>query len=190
RIARNHHGGAPARDLRFTSPMVGTAARLAASHPPRERLADGALVAIVVNRRAGRGRDAAWEDSVAAVLSQRLRPRFMHPAAGDDTARVALAAVRDGAGAVAVAGGDGTVHRVVNALAETGVPIALLPRGTANDLARELDVPAAPEAAARRILDGRIRAIDVIEVNGRAIATVGGFGLPAACACAVGRLKQ
>jgi diacylglycerol kinase family enzyme len=147
-------------------------------------------VTVVVNRLAGRFRDRRWEDDVLRVLGQRLRPTVVHPANGDDTARVALAHARAGAAAIAVAGGDGTVNRVVNALDGTDVPIAILPRGTANDLARELGIPTAPEAAAQRIVDGRLRVVDLIDVNDRTLATVGGLGLPASCALCATRLKE
>jgi len=170
--------------------MIGTARRLEFGGQPGERLADRAAVTVVVNRTAGRGGDPGWEDTVAAILGRRLHPTFVHPADADDAARVALAHARAGAAAIAIAGGDGTIHRVVNAVAATGVPIALLPRGTANDLARELGVPTSVEAAACRMLEGHVRAVDLIEVNGRAIATVGGLGLPASCALAVHDLKQ
>ena len=170
--------------------MVGTARRLELGAQPGDRLADGAAVTVLVNRIAGRGGDPGWEDAVGAILGRRLHPTFVHPADGDDAARVALAHAHAGAAAVAIAGGDGTVHRVLNAIAATGTPIALLPRGTANDLARELGISASVEGAARRILDGHVRAVDLIEVNGRSIATVGGLALPASCALAVSDLKR
>jgi diacylglycerol kinase family enzyme len=170
--------------------MIGTARRLEFGVQPGERLADGAAVTVVVNRTAGRRAAPGWEDTVAAILGRRLHPTFVHPADADDAARVALAHARAGAAAIAIAGDDGTIHRAINSITATGIPIALLPRGTANDLARELGVPTSVEAAACRILDGHVRAIDFIEVNGRAVATVGGVGLPASCALAVHDLKQ
>src|SRR5439155_1160235 len=154
------------------------------------RLATGARVAVIVNRGAGRLPDRAWEERAAAILARRLRPTFEHPVSGAETARLAAEHARAGVAAVVVAGGDGTINRVVNELAGTGVPIGILPRGTANDFAREVDLPLEIAAAARRVLEGGVRAIDVIDVNGRAFVTVGGLGLPAACALSVGRLKR
>lgn len=57
-------------------------------------------------------------------------------------------------GTVIIAGGDGSIHLVVNRMAEMGrldSPVGILPLGTGNDLARGLDLPLDPEQAARRL---------------------------------------
>ena len=54
--------------------------------------------------------------------------------------------------AVMACGGDGTVHDVVQGVAHTGVPLGVLPLGTANALARNLDLPLEPLAALERLL--------------------------------------
>jgi YegS/Rv2252/BmrU family lipid kinase len=67
---------------------------------------------------------------------------------------------------IVVAGGDGSLHAVIEALHAkddlTGRTIALLPLGTGNDFARALDLPVDPEAAANVILSGAPRPIDLI----------------------------
>jgi diacylglycerol kinase (ATP) len=50
--------------------------------------------------------------------------------------------------AIAAAGGDGTINEAVNGIAHSGLPLAILPLGTANVLANELGLPRAPEALA------------------------------------------
>ena len=71
-------------------------------------------------------------------------------------------AVADGCDVVFVCGGDGTVMAAVTAMAGGDVPLAILPAGTGNLLARNLDLPINDEAACLRIgIGDRTRAIDV-----------------------------
>jgi len=97
------------------------------------------------------------------------------------TDRKALAAtIRRHAGTVdlvVIGGGDGTLNAALPALIETGLPLGILPMGTANDLARTLAIPPAPEAAAGIIAAGRTREIDVGEVNGVPFFNVASLGL-------------
>ncbi|PHP53308.1 PA-phosphatase [Actinomyces ruminis] len=79
--------------------------------------------------------------------------------AGHEQTRRALAA---GVDLVLAAGGDGTVRAVCGELAGTGVPLALLPTGTGNLLARNLQVPLDTDAALRLALSGPTRAVDVV----------------------------
>ncbi|WP_237564204.1 bifunctional phosphatase PAP2/diacylglycerol kinase family protein [Actinomyces sp. 432] len=79
--------------------------------------------------------------------------------AGHEQTRRALAA---GVDLVLAAGGDGTVRAVSSELAGSGVPMALLPTGTGNLLARNLQVPLDTDAALRLALSGTARAIDVV----------------------------
>jgi YegS/Rv2252/BmrU family lipid kinase len=66
---------------------------------------------------------------------------------------------------VVAVGGDGTVQTVAKQLLGTGIPLGILPAGSANGMAKELDIPNAPEAALDIIGHGSIRAADVIRIN-------------------------
>jgi len=79
--------------------------------------------------------------------------------------RLAHAAVTQGRELVVACGGDGTLHEVVNGLAGSQVPLALLPAGTANVLAKELKLSWTLTTAARQIVAGRLQRIAL----GRAI---------------------
>ncbi|MGW8482151.1 diacylglycerol/lipid kinase family protein [Microbacterium sp. NPDC055903] len=79
--------------------------------------------------------------------------------AGQGCARDALDA---GATAVLVAGGDGTVRAVAEAMAGTGIPLGIVPSGTGNLLARNIGLPLSDaEAIIRAAIDGRTLAIDI-----------------------------
>jgi len=84
---------------------------------------------------------------------------------------------------VVVAGGDGTMNRVVNALEARldNVVFGLVPMGTGNDLARTLELPLEPVDAAKRVALGGVRAIDYGRATGGGVsrlfanACIGGF---------------
>ncbi|GAA1635971.1 diacylglycerol/lipid kinase family protein [Microbacterium flavum] len=106
---------------------------------------------------------------------------------GDGVTRDALDA---GAAAVLVAGGDGTVRAVSQAMAGSGVPLTIVPSGTGNLLARNLDLPLAdPDAMVAATFSGDVHAIDVgwarlVRAGGHheehAFVVMGGMGLDAA----------
>ncbi len=68
---------------------------------------------------------------------------------------------------LAVCGGDGTVNEVVTRVPQPSFPLAVLPAGTANVLAREIGVPLDPVEALEIALEGRIRRVDTGVVRGR-----------------------
>lgn len=84
--------------------------------------------------------------------------------------------------AVVLAGGDGTIHDAAPALIASGLPLGILPRGTANDLARAVKLPLDLVAAAEVIAAGATKPVDVGEVNGKFFFNVAHIGLGAALA--------
>lgn len=98
----------------------------------------------------------------------------------DDPGRgQAQQAIEHGVDVVVACGGDGTVRACVEALAGTRTALAIVPAGTGNLLARNLDVPDdAAEALAIALGSGR-RRIDVGYANGEAFAVMAGAGLDA-----------
>jgi len=97
-------------------------------------------------------------------------PVLLETTESDTGAGQSHEAVRRGARVVLVAGGDGTVQAVCAGLAGTGVVLGLLPLGTGNLLARNLDVPLEFDQALTVALDGAERTLDL------ALATVGDAG--------------
>jgi YegS/Rv2252/BmrU family lipid kinase len=102
------------------------------------------------------------------------------PASEEDARAAARAAVREGCEVVVAAGGDGTVGTIGFELAGTATALGILPLGSAMNIARSLDIPRDPDAAADIIATGRVREIDVGIANGRPFLEVGSVGINAA----------
>ncbi len=88
-----------------------------------------------------------------------------------------IRALRGQVSAVILAGGDGTMSAAAPALRDTGLPLGILPLGTANDLARTLAIPLDAEEAAAVILAGHRRVLDLGCVNGHPFFNVASLGL-------------
>ena len=88
-------------------------------------------------------------------------------------------AIKEGAELVFVWGGDGTVQRCIDAFDGADVLIAIVPAGTANLLASNLDIPKDIEQAVSIGLHGAHRRLDVGRINGERFAVMAGAGFDA-----------
>jgi YegS/Rv2252/BmrU family lipid kinase len=129
---------------------------------------------------------AAWQELPQALGV--LRPRFgripVHPAHDQGDAETLAGELAGQVELLLVFGGDGTVHEVVNGLPlaalQDGPPVALLPAGTGNDLARGLGLPLDPVAAARVVAGGRAQPLDLLDCGRRLAANGVNAGFAAA----------
>lgn len=88
-------------------------------------------------------------------------------------------AARDKVDAICVMGGDGTVNETINGIAESDVPLLIVPTGTVNVLALELGVPLDPPDACRLVTGGQLSWIDLGRAGERYFALMAGVGLDA-----------
>jgi YegS/Rv2252/BmrU family lipid kinase len=134
-------------------------------------------VALLVNPNARRG--MAGVDEVIARLDsggvQVVKDTFSEP---DEIEADILRRAGEVDGIV-VCGGDGTLCLAARGLLRTGLPLGIIPMGTANDLARTLGVPTELPAAADVILAGHRRRIDLGTVNDHPFFNVASIGLSA-----------
>jgi YegS/Rv2252/BmrU family lipid kinase len=136
--------------------------------PPRRALFLGNLGARKVAERL----DHAFEVLKAGGL-ELVPKRIRKP---HDLAKVMLE-YRKSVDLVVIGGGDGTLNVAADSLIETGLPLGVLPLGTANDLAHTLGIPTDLEQACGVIVDGHTRDIDVGSVNGKHYFNVAGMGM-------------
>ncbi|WP_430911395.1 lipid kinase [Methylobacterium sp. sgz302541] len=97
----------------------------------------------------------------------------------DQSCRDAIRARAKDVDLVILGGGDGTLNGAAPAIVETGLPMAILPLGTANDLARSLGLPLDPLAAARLAASEEARPVDLGWVNGHYFFNVASIGFSA-----------
>ena len=149
------------------------------------------LPAVVVNR--ARVRDAARLRAGcerAAVVAGWQRPLLLPTTPDDAGSAAASRAVEAGAALVIVVGGDGTVRACAQALTGTGVPLAIVPAGSANLTARALGLPGRLIPALQVAFLGQDRRIDLGTADGVVFAAMAGIGLDAAVVGGAHRLAK
>ncbi|PRY33583.1 diacylglycerol kinase [Pseudosporangium ferrugineum] len=127
-------------------------------------------IAVLANPRAGRGRHRGLLPAVLDRLGAGGRPVRLLPATTAGEAEAAChRAIAEGAAALVAAGGDGTVHCALQAVAGGGTPFGVVPAGTGNDFAAGAGVPPDPlgaaEAIAAALRDGRDHPLDLARVT-------------------------
>ena len=120
---------------------------------------------LILNPASG-GAAALLRRLTRAARERGIRVRAL--ATGEDARHAALEAADDGARALAVAGGDGSVAAVAGAAVERGLPLVVVPTGTLNHFARDLGLDLArPLRALDALVAGHERRVDVGRINGR-----------------------
>jgi diacylglycerol kinase (ATP) len=153
----------------------------ASGKTPGDRTRARTTVALVTNERAG--------SSDAAHCLERLR------SFGADVKQFDLGELDDAAGSGAdrlvVAGGDGTIAPAAAAAGRAGIPLAVVPVGTANDFASRMGLPARVSAACRLAVNGtRLQSMELGWMNDRRpFVNVASAGLPAPAAESARGLK-
>jgi diacylglycerol kinase (ATP) len=118
---------------------------------------------VVINPISGGGRGA----QIGAQVAQQLRESgnlgtVIRADSAAETLEQTRQVVSQGSDGVLAVGGDGLVHLAIQALAQTGVGLGVIPAGTGNDFARALGLPlAAPEKIIERVLSTAPQPVDL-----------------------------
>jgi len=136
--------------------------------------------AVVANpaRQRDRGK---FQGTVRAAMSRHgwEEPLWLETTEADPGGGVAAAAVAARVDLVLASGGDGTVTACAGAVAGSGIPLAVLPSGTGNLLARNLRLPIDLDRALAVALTGTDRQLDVGCANGLPFLVMAGVGFDA-----------
>lgn len=135
---------------------------------------------LVANPTAAGGRARRLLPSVVDALRRQHPSVEVVEASSSDALEAASRSARGGSyDRVVVAGGDGTVQIVLNALKGSEIAVGILPLGNGNDLARALGVPLEPRAAVDFLLHAPAAPMDMGRVGEHVFATVACVGLDA-----------
>lgn len=171
------------------------------------RLSPGAAqrykrVALVVNPHAGIGMRANWFMShvmgfrrsslcvhssppdtarqlCKLLLQQGIRAELRQTKSATDALAAAQEYARKHYDVVIAAGGDGAINTIVNGIANTTTALGVIPLGTANVFALQMNIPPDVRSACQLIAEGKVRRIDLGKVNNRFFASVAGVGFDA-----------
>jgi len=135
-----------------------------------------APIALLANPSAADGRSVKCLDIARRELEACGLEYTMSTPAGRDAARRAAREAGERGDTVVAVGGDGTVGLIAGALRGTPGRLLVIPAGRGNDFARVLSIPTDPAAAARLVLDGVERTVDVGDVDGQTFICIASFG--------------
>ena len=139
---------------------------------------------VVVNPTAGLGAAvdgarARAEQAAAFAVAHGSAVEVVVTTQAGHARELAQSAARRGARMVVAWGGDGTVNEVASSLAGSDTVLAVVPSGSGNGLARELNLPLDPRLAFDVAMAGVDRRIDLGSLDGRIFVNVAGVGLDA-----------
>lgn len=143
---------------------------LESTGPPETPLsapAHGKKVSVILNSGSGFGNPHEAAHQVDRTLSAGgVWTEVIPVKPGMDLAQLARQRVAQGADIVVAGGGDGTVRAVAQGVTGTDAAMAILPAGTWNHLARDLEMPLELTEALEALRQGKVVRVDVGEVNG------------------------
>ncbi|RUO34704.1 lipid kinase [Aliidiomarina soli] len=131
---------------------------------------------LIVNPQSRNGQSEALNEAIDLLRSSGIEVDVcVSESASQMASRIADYHQQDGV--VIVAGGDGTISSALESVYENQQSLAILPMGTANDLARSLGVPQDIVEAAQIIVDDKREQINLAKVNGKYFVNVAHVGL-------------
>ena len=138
---------------------------------------------VIINPIAGAGRSGtigACVDLARSILGAHHYDADVRVTTGPTSAYTfSKDAVANHASVVVAWGGDGTVNGAASGVAGTSIPLAIIPGGSGNGLARDLQIPFDPARALTIAATGQTRRIDAGDLHGALFFNVAGIGLDA-----------
>lgn len=117
------------------------------------------------------------EETLAQLCRHGWQAELWYTKGPQDARRLAHLAVGERRDMVIAAGGDGTIHEIIQELAGSETALGVLPTGTVNVWAREMGIPLDGSGARNVLLHGKTHAIDLGRINDRYFLLMSGIGI-------------
>ncbi len=135
-------------------------------------------IEVIVNHRSGPGHEAGVERRLEqAFKAAGVEAQISLARSGPEAVELAQRAAHGKADVIVAGGGDGTISSIVPAVVGSGKVLGILPFGTMNHFAKDLQIPLNLEAAVATIVAGHEVSVDVAEVNGHTFINNSSLGL-------------
>ena len=123
-------------------------------------------ILFVINNRSGRNKNSNWQSQIEDYFGKLPYEQhfFIMPPKNCEK-QLTETVKKINPGLIVAVGGDGTVTLVAKQVLNTGMEMAIVPAGSANGMARELDIPEDPVKAFEVVLKGTVKETDVISIN-------------------------
>jgi diacylglycerol kinase family enzyme len=135
-------------------------------------------IPVLINAAAGTGRAKEQIEQLEQLFREAgAEARIMPARTGKELVELAQRLGKEQHPIIVAGGGDGTVNAVASVVAGTGIALGILPLGTLNHFAKDLNIPLDVADAVRTIVAGLRVNVDVGEVNGRIFVNNSSLGL-------------
>lgn len=143
-------------------------------HPIRNlpsEIRNAMRILFVINPTSGGTTKEAWESGIAEYFRESPHTYEWYEMKGEgDVGTLQYWMAHWGPDRVVAVGGDGTLKFLAENLLHTGTPIAFLPAGSANGMAKELNLPVTIPEGLKIVVEGAPKKMDVIRINGEHIS--------------------
>jgi methylglyoxal synthase len=137
------------------------------------------LAYLIFNPVSGQGTPEQALSTIRQLLEPKMHLAILLTTPEVGAEQLAQEAIATGADLIIAAGGDGTVSAVAGAVIDTGIPLGIIPRGTANAFATALGIPGNIRGACDTILSNTTRIVDAARCNGMPMILLAGIGFEA-----------
>ncbi len=135
-------------------------------------------IEVIINAGAGaHGKEDIQDQLLEMFRASEIEARVSLARSGSEVTEFARRAARSNADAIVAGGGDGTISSVASEIIGSNKALGVLPFGTLNHFAKDLQIPLDLEGAVQTIIAGHTIEVDFGEVNGHIFLNNSSLGL-------------